>query len=149
MTEITINGYFGTNDGLLIREVSRRLCEGHEAIVGRILLHRDQLSLEYQLRLDASSVGDMSGLLTIIDCNRFYIERVELFLGNHKNTSCLYARWRRRVAVEGSLDAFWISGLVYASGFCRYLGKLFKFGDFSQGMYLAWKHALADEVPDR
>ena len=35
-----------------------------------------------------------------------------------------------------SLDIFWISGIVFVFGFCRYFGNVSKFGDFSYGVYI-------------
>ena len=34
------------------------------------------------------------------------------------------------------LDIFWISGIVFAFGFCRYFGNVSKYGDFSYGVYI-------------
>jgi peptidoglycan/LPS O-acetylase OafA/YrhL len=34
------------------------------------------------------------------------------------------------------LDIFWISGVVFISGFWRYFGNFAKFGDFSYGVYI-------------
>jgi hypothetical protein len=122
VTNITAMSYFGTADGLYVRETVGASAEDTSSLE-QDLLHRHQLSQECQLRLNAARFGGSSQDYQSLDCDRLIIKRVEVILRNGKKKSNLVARWRRRAAVDRFLNAFRVFGLVYSIGFSRYFGK--------------------------
>jgi peptidoglycan/LPS O-acetylase OafA/YrhL len=88
----------------------------------------------FYAQLEAQFPGQLlyfcAGILLLV----YFDKLKQHFLSIAAISACLFLLdyWFAR----GTLDVFWMSGVVFVFGFWRYFGDFSKFGDFSYGVYI-------------
>jgi len=85
-----------------------------------------KLAVQFPAQLAYFSAGVL--LLLYFDKLKPHIRSIAIITG------CLYLA--DHMFARGSLDVFWISGIVIVFGFWHYFGNFSKYGDFSYGVYI-------------